>query len=112
MFNNHFVSDYQQNRFLRAAAQENTFAKETEPLLPVLDEDTRALFEQKNLLISNECLILGEIIGQGYYFGYDHEACLTYMVTSRFQSQAHYIDHILKACRNLEIYGPLSIWST
>lgn len=70
-------NDYQENRFLRAAVRDDsTYVKETDPLLPILDEDTRALFEHKNLIISSECLILGEIIGQGH-FGCVYKGYLT-----------------------------------
>ncbi|XP_053377597.1 hepatocyte growth factor receptor-like isoform X2 [Mercenaria mercenaria] len=65
-----------EHRNLRGEAQDNTFVKESEPLLPVIDEDTQAMFAQKNLIILNECLILGEIVGQGH-FGCVYKGYLT-----------------------------------
>jgi hypothetical protein len=58
------ISDYQERIHIRGT-HENTDVKETDPLLPLIDDDTRDQFARKNLIISNECLILGEIIGQG-----------------------------------------------
>ncbi|XP_045165857.2 hepatocyte growth factor receptor-like [Mercenaria mercenaria] len=69
-------NDYQEHRNLRGVAQDNTFVKESEPLLSAIDEETRAMFAQKNLIISDECLILGEIIGQGH-FGCVYKGYLT-----------------------------------
>lgn len=47
--------------------QDSTNVKEASPLLPLLDEETQAILEEKGLLIPRECLTLGEVVGQGQY---------------------------------------------
>ncbi|KAL4225932.1 hypothetical protein ACF0H5_013920 [Mactra antiquata] len=66
------LSDSQQNRlndYVVSGAQrgnvEDTNVKETSPLL--LDEDTCAMFKRKHLLIPNELLVIGEVVGQGHF---------------------------------------------
>lgn len=57
------------------AYQEQTFRKPTvddnydtcsEPLLPVVDENTKLTLERQQLIIDRDSVVLGEIIGQGW----------------------------------------------